>query len=484
MYGMKNIYRLLLLCFFLSFSACAGDGDIHGEEAEEPVDVLLAGLEDDINPEGEIRKLSLTVKGAWKLSEESSWLSLDKTEGEGRCDVTLKIEPNDDGIVRMAELVFEYMENGGSASVSYELMQSEPWITRQRVGDPDAAFDMTRMDARYPQIQEWISAGKTGGIPYLEDQLGEVDKVFDAGTACSEIKAYLESVKYNKTVVLLKSGEYVFDQSVRLYSNATLIGEDKDGVVIKLRDKGNISMYGGKNVGLRNVTLRGDYSEVPPTPGLMEDVLPELGKHRSIDMSKTRECFVDNVRIVNSASHPVWLADNGEQPGHNTLRDLDIDGAYNKGGGCEGYLFFCGSYNLATGCKVVNLRHISMQGSTVKYNVFYKNNVNQEVSFHTDDGGDNLVEHNRITIPKALSHYNAIMGPWSVQHKVGGLNFIYRNRCLEENKDDNRPWSDNELYIGPHAVVSANSPECYTNFRVMDEYPKPLGRTFYPVVLK
>ena len=123
-----------------------------------------------------------------------------------------------------------------------------------------------------------------------------------------------------------------------------------------------------------------------------------------------------------------------------------------------------------------------MQDPTSAYNVFYKNDVHQEFSFHVNDGGNNLVERNNITLPKYMSKsYCAIMGPWSSQHQVGGKNFIYRNKCLELNRDNNKPWSDEELYIGPWEVKPS---DVYNNFRVTEGYPKPEGRTLYPVILK
>lgn len=350
-----------------------------------------------------------------------------------------------------------------------------------QVGDPDLKFDPSKFDPNYPQMRIWMEAGVTNGIPHLEEQLKTVAKVFDEGTTDEELKAYFESpeVKYKPVVVLLKNGEYTFsERTVRIYSQATLIGESRDGVVIHVSGKSGISLYNGKSIGLRNLTLEGKWSDTPPDPEeAFSEGLPGMGDHRMINMARCENSFVDNVRILNSASHPIWVSGK-----NNTLRNLDIDGAHCKGGGCQGYFFIDGQRNLITGCKVTRLRHISFQNPSSKENVFYNNDVRQEVSFHTDDGGDNLIENNRITIPRYMKAYNAIMGPWSTQHKVGGKNFIYNNTCEEEN-NRKRPWSDSKLYIGPFFVSNKNDRERYDNF-VPVKTPLPNGGTLYPVMLE
>jgi hypothetical protein len=348
-----------------------------------------------------------------------------------------------------------------------------------QIGDPDPKFDESKFDPNYPQMKVWRQAGVSTGIPQLQDQLDKVTKEFQEGTTEEELRAYLESpnVKYKSAVVLLKNGTYHFsDKGIRIYSSATLIGESRDGVAIHLSGQAGVSLYNAKGAGLRNVTLVGVWKDSPPDPLSFDEDLEGMRDHRSIHMGGCVDSFVDNVRILNSASHPIWIGGN-----NNTIRNLDVDGAYCKGGGCQGYFFIDGHRNLITGCKVTQIRHISLQNPTSKENVFYNNDVRQEVSFHTNDGGDNLIENNRITIPRKLTAYNAIMGPWSTQHKVGGLNFIYNNTCEEEN-NRKKPWSDTKLYVGPHFVSNSNNKERYDNFTPA-ETPPPKGGTLYPIIV-
>lgn len=349
-----------------------------------------------------------------------------------------------------------------------------------QVGDPNIKFDSSKIDPNYPQMRIWMQAGVKDGIPHLQDQLKLVTKVFGPETSDEELRSYLASpeVKYKPVVVLLRDGEYKFSKkTVRIYSQATLIGESRDGVVIHVSGNSGISLYNGNGAGLRNLTLEGTWSDSPPDPVAFSEELPGKRKHRMINMAGCKNSFVDNVKILNSASHPIWVSGS-----HNTIRNLEVDGAYCKGGGCQGYFFIDGQRNLITGCKVTGLRHISFQSTSSKENVFYNNDIRQEVSFHNNDGGDNLIENNRITIPRYLKAYNAIMGPWSTQHKVGGKNFIYNNTCKEENKRE-RPWSDKKLYTGPFFVSNKNNSERYENFKPV-ETPPPTGGTLYPVILE
>lgn len=450
----------------------------------------LEGLVEDLLPEGNVYELNITSDTPWTISSDCDWILFDVSSGGSTIGVNnivkMTVNPNDIGIIRSAIVS---LKNELGTKLEYKVFQTEPYITDKRVGDAGVVFDMSRIDSKYPQMNEWINVGMNGGIPNKEIIRNSVSQVFGPNNTLDEINKYLLDNKSKEVVVKLLDGEYNFTESLKLQSNQTLIGESKDGVKIYLSENGQLSMFNRKNSGIRDLTIIGKWSDSEPDPSLLEEVLPEKDGHRTIDMSASLHCYVDNVRIVNSACHPIWIfPGTSENIGgnYNTIRDVEIDGAYNKGGGCQGYFMVGGDHNLITGCKVIHLRHISMQGQASKYNVFYKNDLSQEISFHDNDGGDNLIENNRIVIPKTLVIYNAIMGPVSVQHKVGGLNFVYRNRCKEENNNNKTPWSDNRLYVGPWEIVvgNADNPKRHSNFRMIENYPDPIGHTLYPIILK
>lgn len=461
-------------------------------EIEQMASVFkVENLGDEFAPEGGEFLVQVSSDSPWTLKSDADWIEFDPSSGDatitsGAVEVKAKVKANDTGIIRTANVT---LRSSSGKLFTHEVLQCEPWNTTVRIGDEGIKFDASKFDANYPlypQMLEWKKAGREAGIPSLESQMSAINKTFGPENTIAEIITYLNgSDKYNKRNILLKNGEYIIDQSLRIYSQDILIGESKEGVILNLSDKGDISLYNGNNMGVRNLTIKGAWSKQAPDPTKMEETLPGKGGYKSINMSDTKDSYIDNVRIINSASHAIVISGNitnAGKGGHNTIRDVEIDGAYNKAGGYQGYFHIGGAYNLVTGCKVTHIRHISFQDPTSAYNVFYKNDVAQEVSFHNNDGGNNLVEYNKITIPTTLgSAYCAIMGPWSDQHQVGGKNFVYRNKCLELNRNNNTPWSDNELYVGPWEVKPA---DLYSNFRVTEGYPKPVGRTLYPVVLK
>lgn len=429
---------------------------------------------------------SVLTDAPWKLQSNAEWITFTPSSGSanattGAIEVKASVRSNDTGVLRMAKITL-LSGDGKLRNAQYEGVQCEPWETEVRVGDPAINFDASLIDPVYAaKIAEWQKAGVEGGIPTLETLMndGREVKYFDANTSVGDIVNYMEEGnKYRKRIVVLRNGEYLFDQTVRMYTGCTLTGESKDGVIIKVQKDGGLSLYninGGG--GIRNLTITGDWSNIAPNPGQMEETLTGKGGHIMVNMKGARNAYVDNIRIKNSASHPIWISGN-----NNTIRDVEIDGAYNKGGGCQGYFFIDGNHQLITGCSITRIRHISLQNTTSKQNVLYKNDFGQEISFHNSDGGDNLIEHNRITLPTTLSNdYYAIMGPWSIQHQVGGKNFILRNRCVENNHRGKIPWSDNALYVGPWDVKPA---DLYTQFRKAEEYPQPTGKTLYPVILK
>ena len=467
-------------------------GDYVIEVVQEAALLELANLESLYASEGGTYKLYVSSDDPWLLKCDTDWLSFDKTSGDATVassvvEVKLTVKANDTGISRIANVSLSSV--AGNKKV-VEVMQNEPWKTEVRIGDRGLRFDNSRVDPVYTKkMTEWQTAGRRGGVPPLEETLSNVTVEFGPETSVEDLKKYFEDHRNQKIIVKLRNGEYDFnkDCSVWIYSNAVLVGESRDGVVIKTGPDAAqciLNMYASKYAGIRNLTIKGEWKTTPPDPSEMENVLSDRVGATAISMQAAYDCFVDNVKITNCASHPLFIKDGSSgEGGHNTIRDLEVDGAYNKGGNCNGYVYVGNSHNLITGCKITHIRHISFQGPLAAYNVFYKNDVTQEVSFHGSDGGDNLIEYNKITIPETLHEgYCAIMGPWSNQHQVGGKNFIYRNKCLELHKGEEKtPWSDSKLYIGPWKVRPV---DLYTNFRVTEGYPRPAGRTFYPVILK
>ncbi|MGY3795257.1 T9SS type A sorting domain-containing protein [Aquimarina sp. 433] len=374
---------------------------------------------------------------------------------------------------------------------------------QKRVGDPGVTFDDSKYDNRYPQILEWQKAGVRGGIPYLDDI--RIFTTLNSDSNSSQInQAINDAAKENELVgVLLKNGTYTIDNAVKMKSNVALIGESRNGVrcIINM-DSGNGFRFDNvKNAGIYRLTIEGSWG----TPKYKWNYsLSQNDELRNIDnisvkIVRSEDCWLDKVNIYNSARDPIRVPSN-----HITLRDLDVKGAHKKAGGAQGYFFIQGAYNLITGCKVTHLRHISLQGGNVEYNVVYDNDFRQEVSFHSGDAGNNLIENNKITLPADMSPvsedellpddpreiatnkpvYFAIMGPWSTQHDNSEKpNFIINNSCLQLNHSygSATPWSQpGILYKGP-LKLGLTINERIQNFPEVSSNLHPSGETLYPI---
>lgn len=362
------------------------------------------------------------------------------------------------------------------------------------VGGPKMSFDMGKMDPNFPQMEHWITAGVEGGVPDLKSDKKRVKATFTPATFSEKaLNAKIKELSSAEGgVILLKDGAYTASSKINMASRVTVMGESQDGVVITIDPSFKASADGRdfsfflfgdiEFAGLRNLTIKGgwlneDGGNYPKHPWNDKaiDELPEV-KVVSVKISNEAEnCFVDQLSIINCALHPILAMGD-----HCTVRNCYMDGAFKKGGGCQGYFFIGGSYNLVTGNFVTHIRHISLQTPRSFYNVVYDNLFYQEVSFHTADGGNNLIEANRIILPEDMpAKYHAIMGPWASFHKVSAHpNYLYNNSCLELNHGGLTPWSESGvLYDGPYFVRPADHK---TNFGHR-KGAQPIGGTLYPV---
>ena len=371
------------------------------------------------------------------------------------------------------------------------------------LGDPGVTFDKTMFDPNYPQMERWSKAGVTGGIPFVDEMLIVTEltacKSAEINAAINAATAKMNAQGAKRCAILLKNGTYDINAQVNMVKNVSLIGESRHGVQCiinaSVRSGAGFNFDGNDSYcGIYRLTIKGGWlnknGENKPFYdwNIGEDANHELNGNTNISifMRDAKNCWVDGVDIINSADFPLRF--NAE---HITLRDLHVDGCFNKAGGCQGYFYFIGSDNLLVDSYITHIRHISIQGEGAEYNVLYNNDLEQEISFHSGDKGNNLIEFNRITLPADMPPggqyggpgYYAIMGPWSNQHHNSlNPNFVYRNKCQHLNHKTNyTPWSDdNKIYMGPKEKKPANP---LTNFPERPSSFVPKGGTLYPVIL-
>ncbi len=351
----------------------------------------------------------------------------------------------------------------------------------QRVGDAGVKFDMSKLDNRYPQMKEWMKAGVEGGIPLLSNS--KIKKTIGPTNSEGINKAINEVSRSGGGQLRLRNGDYNINKTVFLKNNVRVVGESRKGVVLTINmtgkkddDRHAIYFKGVKYAGLERLTLTGNQTG-KPDPFKMANVKPNYFIRGVVFGSRSKNCWVDAVTILNTGGSPIntWKAD------HLTFRDLYVDGVWNKGGGGSGYFAIQSGHALVYNCTVKNLRHFAIQREGAYYNVIYKNDLQQDVNFHHADAGNNLVEQNKITIASGHDYqYHALMGPWASFHRVSDTdNYIYKNTCLEKNNRNRRSFSDNsKVYLGPRRKEERSRIPEYP-FENTNKTPK--YGTFYPV---
>ncbi|MBK0384425.1 hypothetical protein I5M32_15780 [Pedobacter sp. SD-b] len=350
------------------------------------------------------------------------------------------------------------------------------------IGDPGFVYDASKEDPFWAaKMKIWATAGAPSGIPILANLVKGATVTAKTSTAINAAISSCPAGKY----VYLPNGTYDITEQVKLKSNVYLVGESRDSAVCKINAAFKtgvaFALWNITKSGIYNLTILGGWGTPPqnwnPGNGGVSP-RPDVTSWSVGLKNGTTNCFLDNVKIKDSGTHP--LVCNAD---HNTFRKLYIDGVQNKGGGGEGYFFFMGGYNLITDCFVTHLRHFSLQGSGSEYNVVYKNSIEQEISFHSGDNGNNLIEQNNITLPSDMTDiYYGIMGPWSIQHTLSNNpNFIYKNNVLEQNHSNHTPWSlSTKIYNGPYVVKPLTEAGIYNNFREMVG-KTPIHGTLYAV---
>lgn len=454
-----------------------------------------------------------------------------------------------------------------------------------RIGDPGVRFIQEKLsDAHYfAQMREWATAGVAGGIPYLSEIVRDnlaaelaimpgatADDFNDAITQASRIASMQTPSTNGKqpngqwagVAIWIANGHYSLDKTVEMQSGVYLVGESREHVRLILNMKSGAGIEfgpGTSRAGIYRLTIEGGWGQ-PATDWNGSPVINDEGRNLNYDTTievdsvsfrsryesdntvkndkRSYNHFLDQVSILNSSNHPV--RNNGD---HITLRDLYVNGAHLKGGGAQGYFFLMNNHNLVTGCTITHLRHISIQGDNAEYNVLIDNDFIQEISYHTDDDGNNLVEYNRLILPAEMPNknpdYYPLMGPWSLTHhniNLDSQNYAYRNIMRMDNHAQGlniptyfpkRSSNDSSLsyqkerayqHILVDQIIDAATPNVAVpnfvgdlvhsdaskvykgpvigvtkgvnhiiNFPSYDEsgndYPLPQGGTFYPVVL-
>lgn len=362
-------------------------------------------------------------------------------------------------------------------------------VRNKRVGDPNVSFDESKLDPDYPQMLEWQKAGVPAGIPFRNEWpvVAVLEPTDSAGINAALNANWRDAFRNGGATIFLKNGTYTIDKTVLMKPGLHLVGESRNGVIMLItmttqtNPQEELSAFSFDSIldaGIANLTIRGGHGT--PNPSTFNNVKPDF-MVTSVNFFRAYNCWVDDVNIIDSGTHPIagWDAKNI------TIRGCYVDGAWNKGEQGRGYFAMMGHYWLVVDNHIRQLRHFGLQKQYCRYNVVFRNFIEQDVNFHDDDDGNNLIEANRIEIPTTIKgpSWHAVLGPWrpggTNDHKVSRRdNFVFNNKCIEYNHGGDVTYSDSSVvYIGPRRWESDGNP-----FDTTDNIP--IGGTFYPVVLE
>ncbi|QOV91797.1 right-handed parallel beta-helix repeat-containing protein [Humisphaera borealis] len=324
-----------------------------------------------------------------------------------------------------------------------------------RPGDPDSKPDAARFDPNYPDMKEWASAGVRGGIP-LRDTL-KVVKTIKPGddlqaaidAAAKEFAASADPKKPEAdkpVVVLLSTGTHSIRKAIELRSGVVLRGQNKELAVIEntLRSTKlspaafTVRADKVRLAGIEDLTLRHEevarlglavYAERVAGPKNNPNGVKDLHVG-GVEIEDSEDCWLDNVNILHSGSHPLDAA--GRRI---TVRDVLIDGAFNKGEegspAGSGNVYFSVTGGLFYNNTVKNTRHClvirdTLSGGDCKFNVMLDCNFQGDVNYHGNrkDSGRNLFEG--VFVRSLTSHGWPAWAYWK-REEIGLGNLAYKS---------------------------------------------------------
>lgn len=325
-----------------------------------------------------------------------------------------------------------------------------------RVGDADSKPEPTRFDPNYPDMKQWAEAGVRGGIPARDAlkivktlkpgddvQIAINDAARDYLNASGPVKqAYGEP----PVVVLLSAGTYPIKKPLDLKSGVVLRGQNKEMVVLEAAiratkltsDSFTVRIDEQRLAGLEDLTIRHEevarlglavYAESVAGPKNNPNGVKDLHVG-GVEIEKSFDCWLDNVSILHSGSHPLEAA--GERI---TVRDTLIDGAFNKGEegapAGSGNVYFSVAGGLFYNNTIKNTRHClvlrdTLSGGDCKYNVILDCNFQGDVNFHGNrkDSGRNLFEG--VLVRSLTSHGWPAWAYWK-RDEIGVGNLAYKS---------------------------------------------------------
>jgi len=297
--------------------------------------------------------------------------------------------------------------------------------------------------------------------------------------------------------LVVPAGKYLIHSTVRIPSNVSLVGLDRDSSVFEIRmmevfekskhlnpPTGNAAAFlfeGVRNASIENLTIIYNAVDFEPHdfeaydhPWVREvfhgsDSLTANLYVTSVWFEGAENCLLSRCNILQAGNDPIRL----QHSRHITLSHNYIDRAFNKGGGGAGYYNLINSHHcLLFEETVKRIRHLSIHYES-SYNVIYGCQLQTDVNFHNGDKGHNLVENNTIRIPHWHSWRPFGTGSANLHKPPGPYNVLFRN--VTDHKSTGPETDPNILYfMSPYFPDRSLGQFKFIETSLADEFPNGL----------
>ncbi|MEO0573039.1 MAG: hypothetical protein AAF039_15130 [Bacteroidota bacterium] len=357
-----------------------------------------------------------------------------------------------------------------------------------------------QIDPNYPEIDQWQTSGKIGGIPTNYVDYVTITPIANLQASIDAASAQAVSSGFGQ-IVNLSPGTYdiTLISQLQMRNNVMLRGSDKATTIIYSsevfgdgggfnQEKMMVEFDGVVGAGLEDLTLKyfQCFLNIPKDYWTDIEFVNSHSNSRcggSTDIKLVRmhgganNNWVDNCWLIDSGTNPIQI--DGDQ---NTISNCLVDGSYKTGPGGDGYFLVTGDYNLIIYNRVTRIRHFSFERGA-QYNVAYGNIFEVDINYHNGDDGYNLCENN-VVYPY-LSHG---FGPMQTGRSIYGHdppdpsgNYLFRNSFYR---------SDNSLILYPSfSTIYHLTDYADPDGDLIDDYdymmteitsPLPVNNTFYP----
>lgn len=314
------------------------------------------------------------------------------------------------------------------------------------LGGAASQIDPCLLDPAWPDMEVWGRAGVRGGIGPAPKPTATLPDGSDTEAIQTAID---RTAAAGGGTVLLSPGTHRFDHPLYLRSGVVLRGAYVDAVKLEIRLRGTFPGFTHPRVPLLESAIRMDHVERaglehvtvvfdPSTPRItgvrhMENPFSDRAHGpdedlfvNSIWIHRSRDCFVQFCRVVDSGSNPLVI----RECEHITARACELHGAHMRTGG-QAYLRVSGSRHcLLAGLVLRDLRHLCIMDGTgahpCRHNVVIDCDLEVDINFHSGDSGHNLIQDCRIVVPGWHWWGPFALGVKDVHQPPGPDNLVYR----------------------------------------------------------